>query len=153
MTGRLRGIVARLAEDERVRFILVGALNTAVGYSLFVLIELLIGRHSSYLVSLYGSYVLATIVAFTAHRHYTFRATNNGNVFVDFIRFQSVNLVALAVNSLSLPALVELADVPPIASQALIVTVTMLISYFGHKFFSFHRASKAVEPAQEDLSE
>jgi len=132
--------VKRLLRDERVRFLLVGGINTAVGYLLFVLIEFLVGQHSSYFISLYGSYILAVTIAFVLHRTVTFKVHGTGNVFIDFLRYQTVSVVALAVNSLALPLLVEVVGIVPNIAQLMIVVLTTIISYVGHKFFSFRRA-------------
>lgn len=134
------GLIGRLLGDERVRFILVGGFNTAFGYGLFVLFELLLGPHVSYFVSLYGSFIVATIVAFVLHRNVTYRVRGTGNVLIDFLRFMSVYLLSLGINSIALPLLVEVFGVRVLPAQALIVIVTTLVSYFGHKFFSFRRS-------------
>ena len=139
---RVVATIKRLFADERVRFLFVGGINTGVGYGLFVVIELLVGRHLSYFVSLYGSYLIAVTIAFVLHRTVTFKVHGTGNVAVDFLRYQTVSLVALAVNSLALPALVELLGMVPIVAQLLIVVLTTIISYIGHKFFSFRRTPR-----------
>jgi len=132
-------ILKWLVSDERVRFVIIGGFNTVFGYGLFVLLELLFGHVTGYLVSLYGSYAIATIVAFFLHRNFTFRAAGSGNIWLDFVRFQSVYVVSLVINTVALPLLVEVAHLNVLLAQALIVTVTTLVSYFGHKFFSFRR--------------
>lgn len=139
--GPLRRLFRRLAGDERIRFLVVGAFNTVFGYLVFVTIELLAGQWVGYLVSLYVSYAIAIVVAFVLHRHVTYRVTGTGNVVVDFLRFASVYVVALVINTIALPLLVELAGITPIIAQALIAIVTTLVSYFGHKLFSFRRPS------------
>ncbi len=139
----MRAAIARLLDDERVRFILVGACNTVVGYGLFVVLQLLFGREVGYLGSLYISYVIAIALAFYLHRRFTFRVTGSGSVLVDFVRFVGVYVVALAVNTAALPLLVEVAHLNPLLAQAIIVAVTTLLSYLGHKYFSFRRRRHA----------
>ena len=145
-------IIRRLLDDERVRFLIVGGFNTVFGYALFVLFELTLGKvvggWIGDLVSLYASYAIATVVAFVLHRHYTYRVTGTGNVIIDYLRFVSVYIVALLVNTVALPLLVQFAHLPAIAAQGLIVVVTTLISYFGHKLFSFRRKPLAVADDQ-----
>jgi Predicted membrane protein len=150
---RFRRLVSRLVGDQRVRFLIVGGINTAVGYALFVAIELLVGQRFEYgyFVSLYGSFFLATLVAFWLHRHYTYRVTGTGNVVIDFLRFQSVYLVSLGINTVALWFLVDIAHVIPTIAQAFIVVVTTCVSYLGHKFFSFRRPA-APAPADESES-
>jgi putative flippase GtrA len=143
--GRLRRLIRWLLNDERVRFVLVGGFNTVFGYAMFVAFELLLGEHIGYLVSLYGSYLIATIVAFFLHRHFTYRRTGTGNIFVDFVRFQGVYIVSLLINTAALPLLVEVARIPVLVAQAVIVIVTTLVSYFGHKFFSFRRRAEEAD--------
>lgn len=138
--GAKRPAVARLLDDERVRFVVVGTFNTGFGFALFVAFEWMLTGRWSYLASLCGSYFIATISAFVLHRHFTYRKTGTGRVMVDLLRFQGVYAVALAVNATALPLLVELFHLHPIAAQAIVVSVTTLISYFGHKFFSFRRS-------------
>lgn len=135
----MRRLLRALVADERFRFLVVGGINTVVGYGLFALFELTIGRVVGYLGSLYLSYAIAIVLAFLLHRRYTFRVAGSGRVLVDFLRFCSVYVVSLAVNTLALPLLVEVGGLVPLVAQALIVVVTTLISFFGHKFFSFRR--------------
>ncbi len=135
----LRQRLHRLLNDERVRFILVGGLNTSVGYLIFVILEVSLGDKLGYFFSLYGSFLLSSVSAFLLHRRVTFRIAGSGRIFVDFLRFLSVYSFALVINSIALPLLVEVAGMVPLLAQALIVAATTLVSYFGHKFFSFRR--------------
>ncbi|PRY68921.1 putative flippase GtrA [Glaciihabitans tibetensis] len=133
--------MARLLADERVRFVLVGGVNTVLGYGLFAAFYFSLGATIGYIGSLYASYAVAIVVAFVLHRRFTFRVNGTGNPAVDFLRISGVHAVALVVNTIALPVLVEYAQLDPLPAQALIVMVTTLISYFGHKVFSFRRAS------------
>ncbi len=141
LAGPSRG-PRRLLKDMRVRFVLVGLFNTGFGYLLFIVLEVLFGL---YFLSLYGSFAIAVIAAFLLHRHYTYRVAGTGRVWVDFVRFLGVYAVTLAVNSLALPLLVEVVGLSAIIAQGLIVLATTMISYFGHKFFSFRRRTRATE--------
>jgi putative flippase GtrA len=144
-------MLQKLITDQRVRFLLVGGFNTAFGYGLFVLFELTFGGHTNYLLSLYLSYGIAIVIAFVLHRRFTYQVLGRGKLFLDFIRFTSVYLVSLIVNTIALPLLVELGGLPPILAQVIVVGCTTVISYFGHKFFSFRRRSaRPAAPADQD---
>lgn len=152
-TGKSRGLsslIRRLLKDERVRFLIVGGFNTVVGYAIFVVVQLSIGKHTSYLLSLYVATIIGSIIAFLGHRRFTFQISGRHNVIIDFFRFASVNVVALVVNTIALPLLVEFGRLNPIAAQALIVIVTTLISYVGHKYFSFRRRKGAVAEGDDE---
>lgn len=129
-----------LLGDQRVAFLGVGAINTVVGTLVFVGLQLSLGQVAHYLVVLLCAHVISVLIAFVLHRRLVFRVT--GSVLRDLARFETVYLGALAVNLAALPLLVEVAGLPVIASQLLIVFVTAMISFFGHKHFSFRRKEK-----------
>lgn len=149
MTGgpTMRDLVTRAFADERIRFLAVGGFNTAFGFLLFVVIDLTLGAALdraglSLLASILTvllSHLVASIVAFILYRRLVFRV--EGKVIVDFLRFQAVYLVPLLVNLVVLPAVVHL-GAPRIPAQAVIIVVTTIVSYVGHKFFSFRRSHK-----------
>lgn len=141
MSGRFLSLVEAIRESEKFRFLIIGGINTLFGYSVFTLLEVVAGDHIGYLISLFVSYVFGTILAFVLHRRYTFRATGPGNVVADFFRFASIYVVSLVINVVALPLLVEVVGLEPVAGQSLVVVVTTLISYFGHKYFSFRRSN------------
>ena len=137
--------IRALLRDERVRFLITGVINTGVGYGFFVLVQFTLGARIGYLASLLIAHLLASTIAFTIYRRYVFAV--KGGLVRDFLRFQSVYIVPLLANLLILPILVEVLDWNVYVAQALVVLVSTLISYFGHKYFSFRRAA---EPAADD---
>jgi putative flippase GtrA len=135
-----RGITT-VANDQRFRFLVVGGINTLVGWSLFALFELLFGSRIGrfgYLVSLVLSYAIGICVAFVLHRRFVFKV--QGNTLVDFGRFVLTNLVGFGLNALILPLIVETTGLMPIIAQGLSAFIVAIVSYFGHKYFSFRRA-------------
>lgn len=131
------GLLLRLIKDRRVAFLIVGMINTGVGFLWFILFELTIGKLWGYMATLLFAHVASVLCAFVLHRRFVFRV--RGHIWLDLARFESVYLVALGVNAVLLPVLVEFAKIPPIPAQALIVFVTTMVSYFGHSRFSFRR--------------
>lgn len=136
-----------LLADERARFLIVGGINTVVGYGLFVLIQWLFGAVISYIGSVLIAHLLASMLAFTLYRRWVFRA--GGTMVVDFLRFQVVYLIPLAANLLALPILVAVVGLNVYAAQALIVVVSTVVSFLGHKYFSFRRAAAPADLAEE----
>lgn len=125
--------------DQRVRFLVIGAVNTGFGFAVFAGLQLLVGHAIGYLFVLLLAHVIGVLEAFALYRRAVFRV--RGSILVDLARFESVYLVALAVNVVLLPLLVEVGGLPVLGAQALIVVVTALISFVGHKHFSFRRSS------------
>ena len=130
------GWFLKVVRDQRVAFLIVGGVNTAVGFVCFAGFLVLLGQ-KLYLVALVCAYIVATLIAFVLYRFVVFRV--RGHVLADLWRFETVYLSALAVNLAVLPVLVELAHLPVLLAQALIVLVTSLMSYLGHKHYSFRR--------------
>ena len=130
-------LLRRLLADERARFLVIGGINTVVAFGLFAAFEAAFGGR--YLLSLLLSYIVATMLAFVLHRRFTFAVSGRASLLADFVRFESVYVVMLAVNAVLLPVLVELVGWPSLAAQAAIIVVTTIMSYLGHKFFSFRR--------------
>ena len=132
-------VIRRLLRDERVRFVIIGGVNTVVAYLLFVLFELTLGGR--YFLSLFLAYLLATMLAFVLHRRFTFGVTGRQSLIVDFLRFESVYVVMFLLNAALLPLFIEIFGWPSLVAQAVIVVFTTVVSYLGHKFFSFRRRS------------
>ena len=136
------GLLLRVVRDQRAAFLLVGALNTVVGIGWFavflVTVGQLWGRPWGYLAALACSHVLSVLCAFVLYRFVVFRV--RGHVLADLWRFETVYLSALAVNVVLLPVLVEIAELPVLLAQALIVVVTSVMSWVGHKHYTFRRA-------------
>lgn len=143
----MRTFLQRLSADQRVRFLAVGATNTVVGYGLYAALTIWVFATApfGYLASLIISYACAVTLAFVLYRRFVFVVT--GRVAGDFVRFLSVYAVSIGINILALPLLVEVLTVPALVAQAVILVVTTIVSYVGHKLFSFRRdGSAAVQP-------
>ncbi|MDC7123250.1 GtrA family protein [Cellulomonas fimi] len=142
------GLLFRIVRDQRVAFLIVGGINTFLGTAWFVLFQSLLGDRLgsyTYLVSLLCAHVAAVLTAFVLYRRFVFRV--RGHVWVDLARFELVNLSALGINALALPFVVEVIGLAPIPAQLAVTCVTALISYFGHRDFSFRRSAR---PAVDD---
>lgn len=131
------GPLLKIVKDRRLAFLIVGGANTVIGFALFALFEVTIGQLWGYMATLAFAHVTSVICAFFLYRHLVFRV--RGHFWLDLARFESVYLVAIAVNAVLLPVLVEFAGFAPIVAQGLIVFVTTMISYLGHSRFSFRR--------------
>jgi putative flippase GtrA len=140
------GPLIRLFNDQRVAFLVVGGINTVVAFGIFIassqtvghLVDRWYGRVPAALLTAGITHVLSVLFAFVMHRRFVFRV--RGHVLRDLMRFWGVYIVVGSVNIVSLPLLVEL-GMRPIPAQAIIVTAITLLSYFGHRHFSFRRGA------------
>jgi len=126
-----------LWRQEKIRFLIVGGFNTAFGLFVFYLFEFLFGASIGYMGSLYCSFALVTVSSFLLYRFLVFKVT--GKVIKDFFRFVAVYLIPLGANTIALPLLVSVVGINVYLSQTLIVVFSTVVSYLGHKYFSFRR--------------
>lgn len=152
--GERPGLILRLIKDQRVAFLLVGATNTGVGFLFFIFFDLTVGAWLDGAVNetvgslgtLFCAHILGVLFAFVMYRRFVFRVT--GHVWRDLARFESVYLVAIIINAVILPILVNLGW-NRILAQFSILVITTLISWFGHKGFSFRREAEAATEIED----
>ncbi|MGV8884445.1 MAG: GtrA family protein [Rhodoglobus sp.] len=137
----------RLIDDQRVTFLVVGGINTVAGFAFFALFHWLIGSVVGNIGSLLAAHVVTSCLGFVLYRRFVFRV--DGPIVPDFVRFQSVYLLPLAGNVVALPILVEAAGWNVLVAQAVIVVVSTVVSFVGHKYFSFSRRNPAAHSPEE----
>ena len=139
------GPLIRLVRDQRIAFLLVGGINTAVGFGIFVACSQTVGHFvdrrfgaiAGTLVTTVISHILSVLFAFVMHRRLVFRV--EGHVLRDLLRFESVYLTTFGINAVALLVLVEL-GVHRIPAQAIVFVPILLLNYLGHRYFSFRRS-------------
>lgn len=121
--------------EQKIRYLIGGIYNTIFGYLAFVALLLVFERSLHYLIVLVISHVISVANAFIVYRRFVFKST--GRVLFEYLRFNLVYLIAFIFNIAALPFLVEIARMTPMKGQAAITVVTVILSYVGHKYFSF----------------
>ncbi|MGO9100177.1 MAG: GtrA family protein [Mycobacterium sp.] len=146
------GPLMRLVHDQRVAFLLVGGINTVVGFGIFVacsetvghFVDRRFGTVAGSLVTVGISHVLGVLFAFVMHRRFVFRV--RGHVLRDLVRFESVYLTTFGINAVALTVLVEL-GLHRIPAQAIVWLPTLLLNYLGHRHFSFRSFQRSAADA------
>ena len=129
------------------RFIVVGVINTLVGYGVMFCLYNLAGLHrwgdTGYWISSAANYVVGSIVSFFLNKHFTFRNQEKGAGVV--LRFVvNISVCYLLAYGLAKPA-VSWALGGMGLSEQLQGNLTMLfgsglfvlLNYFGQRFFAF----------------
>lgn len=130
---------------EQVLYLAVGAWNTLFGYGVFVLLYYLVGGRVSVSVVIVASYVVAVLSAYIGYRYVAFRS--HGPVLREFPRFSAVYLVTLIANLVFFPVALRLLPLSTYAVQALFTVGVVVISYLGHRHFSFRARGADKVPA------
>jgi putative flippase GtrA len=127
--------IAVWSSNQRLRFLVVGAYNTAFGYACFAAIFLAVGSHLHYLLIQLIAHLLSVCNAFVWHRRVTFRSQASWPK--QFLRFNLSYLGALAFGLAAMPALVGGFGLNPLLAAGIVMIVTVGVSYLLHRSFSF----------------
>ena len=122
---------------EKINYLLVGAWNTVFGYFTFVILYFLLSARIHYMFILGFSNVLSITNAYVGYKTFVFRT--RGNYIREYLRFYVVYGAAIGLNFILLPIVVEVLSVNPVIAQGIIIWLTIIFSYFGHKRFSFRK--------------
>lgn len=127
----------RWAAGEKLRFLVVGAINTLVGYLIFACLYLLIGTWLHYLLVALVSHFLAVSLAYSLHRTIVFRST--GPIWPEFLRYNLSLLTVLGAGMAGLYLLVSSLGLSPLPAQAIVTILSVIGSYLAHRNYSFYR--------------
>lgn len=156
--GTPPGWLLRVVTDRRVAFLLVGAVNTAIGFvAFFGFDDLWNALRPSWFdafgparagwvhntVVLACAHVVTVVCAFVLYRTLVFRV--RGQVWRDLVRFESVYLGSIALNWVLLNLMTEWLGMVPKVAQTIIVVLQAFVSWFAHKHFSFRRTPAGAE--------
>jgi putative flippase GtrA len=126
------------SRQQGIRYLIVGAWNTVFGFCTFAALQLLFGDEVHYLILLTIAMVFAILNAYIGYRRFVFKV--EGNWLRDLGRFSIVYIGSLASNFAILPLLVEVAGLPVLLAQAVVVSGSVVASFFAHRSFSFRRS-------------
>lgn len=129
-----------------IRYLLVGGFNTAVGYGLFAFLNWSftgLGTYS-YMYATFLASIISITVAFLGYKWFVFRT--RGNYLREWIRCVGVYGSSMVIGLVGMPILVPILQShmrqPQRASYlagAIMMVVTILFSFFGHKNVSFRQ--------------
>jgi putative flippase GtrA len=117
-------------------FALVGLLNTAVHYCVFLLLFRAFGM-PMLLASALG-YASGVANSYFMNRRWTFRVAAPPST-VEFLRFALVNLASLSVNLAALEFLVAVVGLAPEAAQVAAILASLVVNFVGNKKWALAR--------------
>jgi putative flippase GtrA len=134
------GLITRSEDTLRIfKFVFVGVLNTVIGYGAFFILSL----YLNYLIALVIAHFIGVTNSYLWNKYWTFQVKEFR--LVEFVKFNIVYLFALGANMLILYIAVERLTLDPRLGQLIVLPLVTLLSYFGHKYWSFHSAKSAID--------
>ena len=121
-----------LLKRREVRFLIVGGINTVVGYSVFALL-VFIGLQ--YLIANTLATIIGVANSYLWNRLFTFKS--KGKAMSEIVRFSLVYVASYCISMLFLYLIVGRLGINVYIAGALNIIITTAISWFGHKNFSF----------------
>lgn len=128
----------RFLSDDLFRFIkfgLVGVLNTAINWIIFILLNNL-GIY--YIISNIISYSLSTLNSYIWNSKWVFKY-NGDNIKETTVKFIILNIIGLILNTCILYVLVDMLGLSKIIGLIITTGIVMLINYFINKLWVFSR--------------
>ena len=139
--------------EQFVRYIVVGGFNAVFGYGLYALLTWSfrgLGSYNYMYAAVLGN-VIAISVAFLGYKWFVFRT--RGNYLIEWIRCLGVygssaliGLAGLPIVVLILRHILHKPERAPYIAGALLMMVTVLFSFLGHKNFSFRQKNVEADP-------
>lgn len=140
--SKIRSVTGLITSSEDARrifkFVCVGLLNTFIGYGAFFILSFFL----NYIVALVVAHFIGVTNSYLWNKYWTFQVKKFRPA--ELIKFNIVYLVALGANMLILYIAVERLAVDPRLGQLFVLPLVTLLSYFGHKYWSFHGAKPAI---------
>ena len=121
---------------QHIRFLIVGGVNTLVGFSVFPLLYLALGVSKlNYMWVLIISQIICTNFSYLTNKNIVFRAAK-GSVF-EYLKYNVFQIVIMAINFIALPIGVELFHASPILAQTIYTASVVVVSYLWHSKITF----------------
>jgi putative flippase GtrA len=125
---------------EQILYLAVGGWNTVFGYAVWAVMQYLLGDHLHYLIVVVLSWPIAVLNAYLGYRVVVFHS--EGPLLTELPRFSLVYLAALLANLMLLPLALNTLPFSIYVIQALFTVAVVVVSYLGHKYFSFRHGRR-----------
>jgi putative flippase GtrA len=141
----LQRFTNHIPRGQVLRYIVVGAWNTLFGFLAYAGLTLVFARMTRFYPYVFASLLanlISITVSFLGYKWFVFKT--RGNYLREWLRAVSVYAVSITVTTSSLPPLVGLLRhitsyprLAPYIAGAFISACSVMMSFFGHKYFSF----------------
>lgn len=126
--------IKKIFSYQPIRFLFVGGLNTLVGYGVYALLVYL---GVNYLIANTISTIIGVAHSYLWNRFFTFKSKNKA--LKEITKFVSVYIVSYLIGMCTLFIFKDKLNISAYLAGLINLVITTLISYFGHKYYSFKK--------------
>lgn len=119
----------------KFRFLLVGGLNTLIGYFASLVFYSLFGDYLHIIFIAILNAIFSISISFIGHRKFVFKSTQPW--LKEYIKMYIVNALAMCINIFLIWICVDFLHMTFWISQAILTFLITIYMYFAHKFFTF----------------
>lgn len=130
----IKNMIKKLFSYQPIRFLFVGGLNTLVGYGIYAL---LVYIGVNYLLANTISTIIGIAHSYLWNRFFTFKSKNKA--IKEITKFVSVYIVSYLIGMCTLFIFKDKLNISAYIAGLINLVITTLISYFGHKYYSFKK--------------
>jgi putative flippase GtrA len=131
------------AYTQFLKFALIGAVNTALHYVVFLVLLKFV--KIDYLIASSIGYCSGVLNSYYMNRRWTFAAAT-GSSILEFSQFVCINVIALSVNLISLNVLVTSFKIIPELAQVIAIVLSTVCNFVGNKYWTFRSGTKHDSP-------
>lgn len=125
----------RIIARQEIRYLIAGGWNTVFGYGVYAGMYYFLHQCIHYLLIAVVANVIAITMAYATHKIFVFRT--KGNAAREYLKFYGVYGLTTVLGLLALPLLIEVLKINPYIAPLITIAITIIMSYLGHKHFSF----------------
>lgn len=123
--------------NEKIRFLVVGAYNTAFGYAVFAGLYLWFKESLHYLILVAIAHLVAVVNAFLTQRRIVFN--DRSPVLAAFLRFNVATTLSLLLSLTGMALLVDGIGINPLIGQAIVTILSVIGIYVLHRHYTFRQ--------------
>jgi len=134
MHEKISELFEKINMRQFLKFIFVGVINTVVFYGVYYgLLQLGI----SYVISLTVGNVIGIVNSYLWNKFFTFKSKKRS--MSETVKFITIAILQYFLNLLIVHLCVTILDISPELAGLIAISISVFVSYFGHKFWSFRK--------------
>lgn len=125
--------------QKKFRFLLAGAVNTAIGLALYPILYLVLNPFGiTYIWVLVMAQIICVSISFITNKYFVFQT--RGNLRLEYFKFFMFHGFYFLINLIVLPIMVEVLKLNPIIAQTVFSIFIITTSYFWHNHITFKKS-------------